>query len=345
MTEKLFYELDKIEKEYKILENQLYNITTQKNNFIHMSKKYAYLKKIVNMHNKYKNIIKEINDAKSILEDQDKQMKDFIFQEIDILEKKKSNLIHNLEKIIYPDEEYVDRNVFLEIRAATGGSESAIFVEDLFKMYSKYISNKSWKIEILNYSCSNSGGYKEIVFKIIGKNILKKLKNESGVHRVQRIPKTESQGRIHTSTCSVAVLPEIKKIDNININTNDIRMDTYRASGAGGQHVNMTDSAVRIVHLPTGITAECQSERSQHKNKEKALSLLKSRMLTEKKNKIKNDLDNKRKNLVGSGNRPEKIRTYNYIENRITDHRIKITIYKLFNVLNGDLDLIINHFK
>ncbi|HIH2762203.1 MAG TPA: peptide chain release factor 1 [Candidatus Azoamicus sp.] len=236
-------------------------------------------------------------------------------------------------------------NIFFEIRSASGGNESSIFVKDLYKMYSNYFEIKKWKHETLSCSYSSINGYKEIIMKICGKNIFNELQYESGIHRVQRVPLTEANGRVHTSTCTVAVLKETEKIDSIEINSNDLRIDTYRASGAGGQHVNMTDSAVRITHIPTGIVAECQNERSQHKNKHTALSLLKSRILNLKNTEIKNKIDINRKNLIGSGSRSEKIRTYNFSQNRITDHRINLTLYRLNDVLNGNIDLIIKNFN
>ncbi|HIH2763454.1 MAG TPA: peptide chain release factor 1 [Candidatus Azoamicus sp.] len=247
--------------------------------------------------------------------------------------KKKTNLEDNIN------------NIFFEIRSASGGNESSMFVKDLSKMYSNYFDFKKWKYEILSCSYSNVNGYKEIIMKVSGKKIFSNLKYESGIHRVQRIPLTESNGRVHTSTCTIAVLKETEKMDSIELNQNDLRIDTYRASGAGGQHVNMTDSAVRITHIPTGIVAECQNERSQHKNKHTALSLLKSRILNVKNIEIKNEIDIKRKNLIGSGARSEKIRTYNFVQNRITDHRINLTLYRLNDILNGNIDLIINNLK
>tara|TARA_B100000900_G_scaffold376936_1_gene359986 strand:- start:231 stop:1064 length:834 start_codon:yes stop_codon:yes gene_type:complete len=233
------------------------------------------------------------------------------------------------------------RDIYMEIRAGTGGEEAAIFAGDLFKMYSKFSEKNKWEIEILNSNVSDHGGFKEIIFKITGNSVYSNLKFESGTHRVQRVPNTETQGRVHTSASTVAVLPIIEKVDDIDINPADLRIDTYRASGAGGQHVNKTDSAVRITHLPTGIVSECQDGRSQHKNKAKALEYLHSRLLSAEQDKQKKDTDETRKKQVGTGDRSERIRTYNFPQGRVTDHRINLTLYKLEQLIEGDIEPLI----
>jgi peptide chain release factor 1 len=247
-----------------------------------------------------------------------------------------------LRKHLVPRDPHDDSNLFLEIRAGTGGDEAAIFAGDLFRMYSRLAEAKGWKVEILHSSDGEHGGYKEIISRVIGDGAYSELKFESGVHRVQRVPETESQGRIHTSACTVAVLPEIEQVDEVDINTADLRIDTYRASGAGGQHVNKTDSAVRITHLPSGIVVECQDERSQHKNRARAMSLLQSRLITAEQEKQQSEQALQRRQLVGSGDRSERIRTYNYPQGRVTDHRINLTLYKLDEIMQGGLAQVID---
>lgn len=339
--------IDELEEEYLEYINLEHKLTNPEKdiNLIDLNKKYFYLKKKLTDYISYKNIIKELMDLDLLKKNEsENNLKDLIENEILILQTKKNDLE---EKMLNRHEEQLEEIInciFFEIRSASGGNESSIFVKDLYKMYSNYFEIKRWKYEVLSCSHSNINGYKEVIMKISGKNIFKHLKYESGIHRVQRIPLTEANGRVHTSTCTVAVLKEQEKMESIELNPNELRIDTYRASGAGGQHVNMTDSAVRITHIPTGIVAECQNERSQHKNKSTALSLLKSRILNIKNMEIKNEIDIKRKNLVGTGARSEKIRTYNFVQNRITDHRINLTIYRLNDILDGNLDLIIKNF-
>lgn len=340
--------IDELEEEYIEfinLENRL--ITPEKNiNLTELNKKYFNLKRKLTDYISYKNVIRELSDLNLLKENElNDDIKNLIENEILLFKKKKNDLEEKIFSKQHDQENEIVNYIFFEIRSASGGNESSIFVKDLYKMYSSYFEMKELKYEVLSCSYSNINGYKEIIMKVSGKNSFKYLKYESGIHRVQRIPLTEANGRVHTSTCTVAVLKEQEKMDSIDLNPNDLRIDTYRASGAGGQHVNMTDSAVRITHIPTGIVAECQNERSQHKNKSTALSLLKSRILNIKNMEIKNEIDVKRKNLIGSGSRSEKIRTYNFVQNRITDHRINLTIYRLTDVLNGNLDLIIKNFE
>ena len=250
-------------------------------------------------------------------------------------------ITQQIKKTLIPIDPNDSSNIFLEIRAGTGGDEAAIFSGDLFRMYSKYAESKNWKIEIMNIRDGDHGGYKEIICKISGDSIFSRLKFESGAHRVQRVPQTESQGRVHTSACTVAVLPEVKEVEGIEIDNNDLRIDTYRASGAGGQHVNKTDSAVRLTHLPTGLVVECQDERSQHKNKARAMSLMQAKLLDQELSKQMDEQAQERKLQVGSGDRSERIRTYNFPQGRVTDHRINLTLYKLDEITEGDMDQVI----
>ncbi len=247
-----------------------------------------------------------------------------------------------LQRLLVPRDPHDESNVFLEIRAGTGGDEAALFAGDLFRMYARYAEAKGWTIEVLSESVGEHGGYKEIISRVIGRGAFSALKFESGTHRVQRVPATEAQGRIHTSACTVAILPELAEVETIDLNPSDLRIDTFRASGAGGQHVNKTDSAIRITHLPTGIVVECQDERSQHKNRSRALSLLKARLLAAERDKQATQQAEKRKLQVGSGDRSERIRTYNYPQGRVTEHRINLTLYKLDEVMNGRLDELID---
>jgi peptide chain release factor 1 len=246
-----------------------------------------------------------------------------------------------LQKLMLPRDPNDGRNVFLEIRAGTGGDEAAIFAGDLFRMYSRYAEEQRWRIEIVSENPGEHGGYREIIVRVMGDQVYSRLKFESGAHRVQRVPETEAQGRIHTSACTVAILPEADEVSEINIRTEDLRIDTYRSSGAGGQHVNTTDSAVRITHLPTGLVVECQDERSQHKNKAKAMALLSARLLSAAQEKQAKQTSEARRILVGSGDRSERIRTYNFPQSRVTDHRINLTLYKLSEIMEGALNEVI----
>jgi peptide chain release factor 1 len=242
-----------------------------------------------------------------------------------------------LQRLLVPKDPHDDSNIFLEVRAGTGGDEAALFAGDLFRMYARYAESKRWEVEVLSESPGEHGGYKEIISRIIGRGAYSLLKFESGTHRVQRVPATEAQGRIHTSACTVAILPELEAVESVDLNPADLRIDTYRSSGAGGQHVNKTDSAIRITHLPTGIVVECQDERSQHKNRSRAMSLLKARLLADEREKQASAQAQSRKLQVGSGDRSERIRTYNFPQGRVTDHRINLTLYKLDDVMNGNL--------
>jgi len=288
----------------------------------------------------YKKNEDNLNEAQAMLSDP--EMKEFAQEEIEQCKLKLVTIEDNLQKLLLPKDPNDEKNIFLEIRAGTGGDESALFAGDLFRMYSRYTERQGWKMEIVSSSESEVGGYKEIIMKIIGHGAYSKLKFESGGHRVQRVPDTETQGRIHTSACTVAVLPEADEISDVIINPAEIRLDTYRASGAGGQHINKTDSAVRITHLPTGIVVECQDDRSQHRNKAQAMSVLAARIRDAQIREQQSKLASDRRSLIGSGDRSERIRTYNYPQGRITDHRINLTLYKIEAITDGDMEELIN---
>jgi peptide chain release factor 1 len=318
------------------------DVIADQDQFRNLSKEYARVEPVVQSFQHYEGILADIAAAEEMANDADEDVRQMGQEELATLEEKREQLLLDLQKALIPADPYDDSNVFLEIRAGTGGDEAAIFAGDLFRMYSKYAENAGWHIEILSAREGEHGGYKEIISRVTGNSIYAKLKFESGAHRVQRVPATESQGRIHTSACTVAVLPEPDEVEAVDLNTSDLRIDTYRASGAGGQHVNKTDSAVRITHLPTGIVVECQDERSQHKNRARAMSLLQARLLDQQVSAQATEQAAKRKLLVGSGDRSERIRTYNYPQGRVTDHRINLTLYKLDEILEGSLDQVID---
>ena len=296
----------------------------------------------VKLFQKYLEIEKSISLTRELLTDDDKEMIAIAQDELKNYEKELKEVETKIIEVTVEKDPNDYRDVYMEIRAGTGGEEAAIFAGDLFKMYSRFSERNRWDIEVINSNISDHGGFKEIIFKIIGKNVYSQLKFESGTHRVQRVPNTETQGRVHTSASTVAVLPIIEQVDDVEINPADLRIDTYRASGAGGQHVNKTDSAVRITHLPTGIVSECQDDRSQHKNKAKALEYLHSKLLSAEQDKQKKDTDESRKKQIGSGDRSERIRTYNFPQGRVTDHRINLTLYKLEQVIDGNIEPLIN---
>ena len=303
-----------------------------------LSKEQASLAEIIEKYKEYKKVVSDINDAKEMLDD--KEMAAFAKEEISRLETEKENLEKELEVLLLPKDPNDDKNTIVEIRGAAGGDEANLFAGDLFEMYSRYAENMGWKIEIINAVEGTSGGYSQIEFMVKGDNVYSKLKYESGTHRVQRVPSTESQGRVHTSTATVAVLPEVEDID-IEIKDSDIRVDVYRSSGAGGQGVNTTDSAVRITYLPTNTVVTCQNERSQLKNKEQAMKVLKSKIYEDLQKKQNAEIEDERRSKIGTGDRAEKIRTYNYPQNRVTDHRINLTIMQLDRIMQGKLDEII----
>ncbi len=317
------------------------DVIGDQNQFRDLSREYAKLEPVVGMFRQYESMNEDIAAAEEMTGDSDDAIRKMGQEELTTLTEGRDELVLDLQKALIPPDPRDDANVYLEIRAGTGGDEAAIFAGDLFRMYSKFAEAMRWTLEVVNAREGDHGGYKEIISRISGSGIYARLKFESGAHRVQRVPATESQGRIHTSACTVAVLPEADEIEEIEINPSDLRVDTYRASGAGGQHVNKTDSAVRLTHMPTGIVVECQDERSQHKNRARAMSLLKARLLDAEISQRESEQAQDRKLQVGSGDRSERIRTYNYPQGRVTDHRINLTLYKLPEVLEGDINQII----
>ncbi|NND65327.1 MAG: peptide chain release factor 1 [Gammaproteobacteria bacterium] len=314
------------------------DVVNDQDRYRQLTTEYSHLESLVRDFATYKQLQSELDDANEMLASDDSELRDMANEEKSRLEKAIEGAEQKLRVHLLPKDPHDDSNVFLEVRAGTGGDEAAIFAGDLFRMYHRFVEHQNWSIEVLSASEGEHGGYREIITRIIGKGAYSKLKFESGAHRVQRVPETESQGRIHTSACTVAVLPELEAVEEVDINTSDLRIDTYRASGAGGQHVNKTDSAVRITHVPTGIVVECQDERSQHKNRARAMSLLQAKILDEQQQKQQRERAQQRKSLVGSGDRSERIRTYNFPQSRVTDHRINLTLYKLNEILDGHLE-------
>jgi peptide chain release factor 1 len=300
-------------------------------------KEHSSLAPIVNAYRSYKEVQEEIESNRTLLDDPDPDMRKLAREEIHGLEEKRAALENELKVLLLPKDPNDEKNIILEIRAGTGGEEAALFAADLFRMYVRYAELKGWKTEILSQSDTGIGGFKEVILLIEGRNAYSRLKHESGVHRVQRVPETETQGRIHTSAVTLAVLPEAEEVD-VEINPEDLRVDVFRASGHGGQHVNVTDSAVRITHLPSGLVVSCQDEKSQHKNKAKAMKVLRSRLLDLQQAEQHSRISEERRTMVGSGDRSEKIRTYNFPQGRVSDHRISLTLYKLEATLQGDLD-------
>jgi len=305
------------------------------------SKEYAELEGTVKCYAQWRRVQGDIEEARSLLKDSDPDLRAMAEEDLDANTAQLAELEEELNRLLLPTDPNDDRNVFLEIRAGTGGDEAAIFSGDLFRMYSRYAERQGWRVEVLSENPGEHGGYKEVIARVEGQSVYAKLKFESGAHRVQRVPETESQGRIHTSACTVAILPEMDEQAEIEINPADLRVDTYRASGAGGQHVNKTDSAIRLTHLPTGIVVECQDERSQHKNRARAMSLLQAKLVNQQREAQEKELSDTRRSLVGSGDRSERIRTYNFPQGRVTDHRINLTLYSLDEVIAGNLDNVI----
>jgi len=316
-------------------------IMNDQNRYRELSKEYAQLEPIVKCYKRYEKNKEDTITAKDMLKDSDPAFKEMAEEELEHLDTERESLENELKTLLLPTDPNDEKNVFIEIRAGTGGQEAALFAGDLFRMYSRFAENKGWKVQVMSHHESEQGGYKEIIARITGQGVYSQLKFESGAHRVQRIPTTESQGRIHTSACTVAILPELDDLEVITINPAELRIDTFRASGAGGQHVNKTDSAIRITHLPTGTVVECQDERSQHKNKARAMSILQSKIQTQEQEKQASERAQTRKSLVGSGDRSERIRTYNFPQGRVTDHRINLTLYQLDDVMEGALDPVI----
>ena len=341
MKASIINKLDSLNERHEELEALLgdASVISDQEKFRAYSKEYAQLEDVVKCFSRWKQLNSNMEEAEILLEDP--SMREMALEEIEECKTEIEQVEQQLQILLLPKDPNDEYNAYLEIRAGTGGDEAGIFAGDLFRMYSRYAEGKRWRIETLSANESEQGGYKEIIVKVSGEGVYGQLKFESGGHRVQRVPKTESQGRILTSACTVAVMPELPESELPEINPSDLRIDTYRSSGAGGQHVNTTDSAVRITHIPTGIVVECQDERSQHKNKAKAMSVLASRIVQAEQERQAAEQADTRRNLLGSGDRSDKIRTYNYPQGRVTDHRINLTIYRLDEVMNGKIDELI----
>jgi len=336
--------LEKLSERYEEVGHLLSSpdIIGNQDKFRALSREYAELEEVTATFRQYQQLQRNLVEARELLQDGDADMREMAEEEIAANEGQVEELEMSLQRLLLPKDPNDNKNVFLEIRAGTGGDEAAIFSGDLFRMYSRYAEANRWQVEVLSESPGEHGGYKEIITRIVGAGVYSKLKFESGAHRVQRVPETESQGRIHTSACTVAIMPEADEVEEVDLNKGDLRIDTFRASGAGGQHVNKTDSAIRITHLPTGIVVECQDERSQHKNKARALSLLQAKLSTMHQDAAAKEQSETRRLLVGSGDRSERIRTYNFPQGRMTDHRINLTLYKLDEIMGGNLDEVID---
>lgn len=318
------------------------DVINHQTQFREYSKEYSQLEPVVNTFKRYQQTMNDIDGAKELLNEADPEMQQMAKQELKTAEDLIEKLEKDLQVLLLPRDPHDDNNIFLEIRAGAGGDEAAIFAGNLARMYTRYAEGQGWQVEVINTNPSEQGGYKEMIMRVIGQGAYSRLKFESGVHRVQRVPETEAQGRVHTSTCTVAVLPEMDEIETIDINPTELRIDTFRASGAGGQHVQKTDSAIRITHIPTGLVIECQDERSQHKNRARAMSLLKAKLLAAEQEKQRKQTADTRRDLVGTGDRSERIRTYNFPQGRLTDHRINLTLYQLPSIIEGDLAPVID---
>jgi peptide chain release factor 1 len=316
-------------------------IIANNDQFRELSMEYARLEPVVARYRDYQKLLGERSHAQEMIDGNDAELRELGREELASLNQRIEGETDELARLLLPTDARDASNIYLEVRAGTGGDEAAIFAGDLFRMYSRYADTQGWRVEVLSESSGEHGGYKEVISRIVGRGAFSRLKFEAGTHRVQRVPATEAQGRIHTSAVTVAILPELDEIESVDLNPADLRIDTFRSSGAGGQHVNKTDSAIRITHLPSGIVVECQDERSQHKNRSRAMSLLKARLRAAEQEKRDQAEAQSRKLQVGSGDRSERIRTYNFPQGRITDHRINLTLYKLADVMNGELDPVI----
>jgi len=330
MKDSIRRKLEKLDERFEEISRLLADpgVISKQNQFRDLSMEYAKLEPLIERYRGYVALQGDVATAHELAMD----------EELADLNVRVANEELELQRLLVPKDPHDDSNIFLEVRAGTGGDEAAIFAGDLFRMYVRFAEAKRWGVEVLSESPGEHGGYKEIISRIIGRGAFSLLKFESGTHRVQRVPATEAQGRIHTSACTVAILPELAEVEAVELNPAELRVDTYRSSGAGGQHVNKTDSAIRITHLPTGIVVECQDERSQHKNRSRAMSLLKARLLASEREKQASQQAQSRKLQVGSGDRSERIRTYNFPQGRVTDHRINLTLYKLEDIMKGQLD-------
>jgi len=339
----MFDKLDEVESRFEQVFQKLQEpgITDNQKTYLSLTKELAELEKVVVVYREYKEVKKEIASNKDLVANEsDEEIRAMAKEELPELENRKTNIEESLKVILLPKDPNDDKNIILEIRAGAGGDEASLFAEELFRGYSFYANSKKWKMDLISISPGNSGGYKEVIASISGTQVYSLMKFESGVHRVQRVPKTESQGRVHTSTITVAVIPETKEVE-VKINPNDIKVDTYRSSGNGGQSVNTTDSAVRVTHLPTGTVVTCQDGKSQLSNKQRAMVVLASRLLAAEEEKARKEASSERLSQIGTGDRSERIRTYNYPQSRVTDHRIGLTTQKLDSIVNGDFDVVI----
>ncbi|HAK91094.1 peptide chain release factor 1 [Massilia sp. UYP32] len=337
MKPSMLFKLDQLANRLVELDELLMSegATANMDSYRKMTREHAELTPLVGVYRQYQGALADTEAARELLQDPD--MKDFAQEEIEAAKERMAGLELELQKMLLPKDANDERNIFLEIRAGTGGDESALFAGDLLRMYTRFAERNRWQVEMVSESPSDLGGYREVIVRVVGHGAYSKLKFESGGHRVQRVPATETQGRIHTSACTVAVMPEADEVEDVDINPADLRIDTYRASGAGGQHINKTDSAVRITHLPTGLVVECQDDRSQHKNKASAMKVLAARLKDAQLREQQSKEAATRKSLIGSGDRSERIRTYNFPQGRLTDHRINLTLYKLDFIMDGDL--------
>ncbi len=344
MKDSLRHKLEELVERHEDLTHSLADpdVIADQNKFRRMSQEYAHLEELTTDYRSYRDVLAEVSDLEEMAGSDDAELREMAEAELDAAQSRVEHLENALRRHLIPKDPHDNANLYLEVRAGTGGDEAALFAGDLFRMYSQYAEKQGWQVEVLTASEGEHGGYKEIISRLIGAGAYSKLKFESGAHRVQRVPATESQGRVHTSACTVAVLPEAAEVEAMDIKASDLRVDTFRASGAGGQHVNKTDSAIRLTHLPTGVVVECQEGRSQHKNREQAMSLLKTRLLTAEKDKQASEQAASRKKMVGSGDRSERIRTYNFPQGRVTGHRINLTLYKLDDVMAGNMGEVVD---
>jgi len=347
MKASLLNRLDTLSERFEELSALLSDaeVISDQTRFRAYSREYAELEATVRCYEQWRKVTADLAEARSLLKDSDADLREMAEEDAASCEEVLGELETELNRLLLPKDPNDERNVFLEVRAGTGGDEAALFAGDLFRMYSRYAERQGWRVEILSESVGEHGGYKEVIARVEGQGVYARLKFESGAHRVQRVPETESQGRIHTSACTVAILPEMDEQAAVEINPADLRVDTYRSSGAGGQHVNKTDSAVRLTHLPTGIVVECQDERSQHKNRARAMSLLQAKLVNQQRAAQEKELSDTRRSLVGSGDRSERIRTYNFPQGRLTDHRVNLTLYSLDQIIQGDLEGVIEPLR
>ncbi len=339
LLDKLDHLMERYEEVSALLSDA--DVIARQERFRALSREYAELDPVAKTYGEYRAADATIEQSRELLQDADPDMREMARDELKQAEQARRELEQALQILLLPSDPNDDNNIFLEIRAGTGGDEAAIFAGDLFRMYTRYAESRGWRVELISERHGEHGGFREVIVRVVGEKVYSQLKFESGTHRVQRVPETESQGRVHTSACTVAIMPEVAEVDLLEINPAELRIDTFRSSGAGGQHVNTTDSAVRITHLPTGIVSECQDERSQHKNKAKAMALLRARILSGMQEKQASEQSALRRSLVGSGDRSERIRTYNFPQGRLTDHRINLTLYKLEYIVEGHLDEVI----